>query len=35
MAMIDGATEVFTKQDASDLAVIGTGTLYVICGTGE
>ena len=35
MAMADGATEVFTKQDATDLAVIGTGTLYVVCGVGE
>jgi hypothetical protein len=35
MQMLDGATECFSKQDATDLAVIGTGTLYIICGTGE
>lgn len=35
MALQDGATESFTKQDADSLAVIGTGTLYIICGTGN
>lgn len=35
MTMLDGATEVFGKQDADTLAVIGTGTLYVVCGVGE
>lgn len=35
MAMLDGATECFGKQDADTLAVIGTGTLYVISGTGN
>lgn len=34
MTMLDGVTEVFTKQDADTLSVIGTGTLYVVCGTG-
>lgn len=34
MSMADGATECFSKQDATDLAVIGTGTLYIICGHG-
>ena len=34
-AMLDGATECFGKQDATDLAVIGTGTLYIVCGTGN
>jgi hypothetical protein len=33
-SMADGATEVFAKQDADTLAVIGTGTLYIVCGTG-
>lgn len=35
MQMLDGATEVFTKQEADTLAVIGTGTLYIVCGVGE
>lgn len=35
MAMADGATETFGKQDATDGAVIGTGTLYIISGTGN
>jgi hypothetical protein len=35
MAMADTATECFGKQDATDGAVIGTGTLYIICGTGN
>jgi hypothetical protein len=35
MSMADGATEVFQKGDATDLAVIGTGTLKIVCGTGE
>ena len=35
MSMADGATEVFTKQEADTLAVIGTGTLYVVCVVGE
>lgn len=35
MVLVPGAVEVFTKQDADTLAVIGTGTLYVICGTGD
>lgn len=34
MDLNDGAIEVFGKQDADTLAVIGTGTLKVICGTG-
>lgn len=35
MDMADGATEVFTKQNADTLAVIGTGKLSVVCGTGK
>jgi hypothetical protein len=35
MALAPGAVEVFGKQDADTLAVIGTGTLYIICGTGN
>lgn len=35
MAMQDAATETFTKQDATDLAVIGTGTLYIVSGHGN
>ena len=34
MTMLDGATEVFTKQLADTIAVIGTGTLYVVSGAG-
>lgn len=35
LALAPGAIEVFTKQDADTLAVIGTGTLYIVCGTGD
>jgi hypothetical protein len=35
LTMFDGTVETFTKQDATDLAVIGTGTLYIICGHGN
>src|SRR5688572_3586756 len=35
MPLADGLPEAFTKQDATDGAVIGTGTLYIICGHGE
>lgn len=35
MSLVDGAAECFGKQDATDGAVIGTGTLYIICGTGD
>lgn len=29
------APEAFTKQDADTIAVLGTGTLYIVCGHGE
>lgn len=35
MQIQENAPEAFTKQDADTLAVIGTGTLYIICGTGD
>jgi hypothetical protein len=35
MQLSDAGPEAFTKQDATDGAVIGTGTLYIICGHGE
>jgi hypothetical protein len=35
MQLADGAIETFSKQDADTLAVIGTGTLYIVCGTGD
>lgn len=35
MQLTENVPECFTKQDATDGAVIGTGTLYVICGTGD
>jgi hypothetical protein len=35
MHLAAGAIEVFGKQDADTIAVLGTGTLYIVCGTGE
>lgn len=35
MQLIPGAIEVFGVQNADTIAVIGTGTLYIICGTGD
>lgn len=35
MAVAEGGPECFTKGDATDLAVIGTGTLYIVCGHGD
>ena len=35
MELVEGLPECFTKQDATDGAVIGTGVLYVTCGTGD
>src|SRR5688572_10915944 len=34
MSIVDGFPEAFTKGNANTLSVIGTGTLYVISGTG-
>jgi hypothetical protein len=35
MQLTDDGPEAFTKGDADTLSVIGTGTLYVICGHGD
>jgi hypothetical protein len=35
LCLAPGAIETFDKGSATDLAVIGTGTLYIICGTGD
>jgi hypothetical protein len=35
MHLAAGAIEVFGKGDADTLAVLGTGTLYIVCGTGD
>lgn len=35
LSLIDGAVECFGKQDADTIAVIGAGTLYIVCGTGD
>lgn len=34
LALVDGSAQTFSKQDATDLAVIGSGTLYICCGYG-
>jgi hypothetical protein len=34
MSLAPGSVEVFGKQDADTIAVIGNGTLYIVCGTG-
>jgi hypothetical protein len=35
MQLYENQPEAFSKQDADTLAVIGTGTLYIICGHGN
>ncbi len=35
MVLSSGIIEMFGKQDADTIAVVGTGTLYYTCGTGQ
>lgn len=35
MQLVENMPEAFTKGPADTVAVIGTGTLYITCGTGD